>query len=131
MSTNEPCQRPSTKETQISRPNPRMQAPDAGAIDPDTKGILSFATCTNWPLIPQQAMRTQKTQFLDSVLMSPSHVLFPNASHIFRAITNLVVAARYCRIPETPSALSFLQVWGQHARRSEDAFTSSLLTRRS
>jgi hypothetical protein len=49
MSTNEPCQRPSTKETQISLPNPRMQAPDAGAIDPDTKGILSLSLAQTGP----------------------------------------------------------------------------------
>ena len=35
-----------------------------------------------------------------------------NASYIFRAITNLIVAARYFRIPEILSALSFPQVWG-------------------
>jgi len=76
MSTYEPCQRPSTKETPIFLPMPRMQVRGQGAIEsrhqrtPVCSLPLAQPDCRY-----RKNARALEPQFLDSMTVSPSHAL--------------------------------------------------------
>jgi hypothetical protein len=76
MSTNEPGQRLSTRETQVSPPKPGIHATDPAGSTPNTKDPRPpFAICTNWLPVPQETRRAPQAHLLDPVFTSSSPAL--------------------------------------------------------